>query len=114
MSSAVLLKASRTSGVPFYDADQVALREAIGANFDKVVAKLGVDPKVLPEKEVAERARKLLERTERIIARRFPVEVELPLFYSKEEWMAAIEQHGTIALAVKDGELRLYVIDSAI
>jgi len=112
MSSAILLKASRTSGAPFYQADQDALKEAIRANFDKIMLKLNVDPKKIPEKEVAERANKLLTRTERIIAARYPVEVQMPLFYSKEDWVEAINTYGALVLTIQNGELRYYVFDS--
>lgn len=110
-----LHKIRRTSGLPFLGSDIDAMHQAIAANFDKVVKKVGWDGSSVPEKHVFERSDRLLKRTEAIVRRRFPLEGLVALPSTEKQAQAFVQTYGTLLITLNEqGELQLYILDSAV
>lgn len=116
IGQAKLHKAQRTSGLPFLKTDQDAMQQAIAANFDKVAAHVGWDGHSVPDKAVFERSARLLERTERIIQARYPVEGLVALPRTEKAIRTFVKEHGSLLLTLnpENDEIVVYILDSAV
>jgi len=91
----------RASGRPVNIDNIQAYEQEFRTQYDKVLAHVGVNEQSIMNEDTGTRINKLLNRIQKILLKKYPVQEEVQLPKSQRAWSKLVAQVGPVAVATR-------------